>query len=158
MQLPICIQGPSRPAGVPAAGAENRRVKSESSQSQKATDRRETSILRDWILFWAAHHCYPGSPFTAPVASSWKLEVLYVILLLDFCRFFKSQSHFFFWASSMRASQIFVVATIFISMGDLFTYTLHLGHSIPATLVSSLFWNVPSMLRSQSLCNSFLSA
>lgn len=71
-------------------GELNRRVRSHRGQQTGGKP-----VLSATGSVLTAHHCCPGSPFTAPVASSWKPEVLYVILLLDFCRFFKSQRHFF---------------------------------------------------------------
>lgn len=65
---------------------------------------------------------------------------------------------FFFWASSMCTQQIFTAATIFMSMGDLLSHTIHHSHCIATTLAASLSWNVPSMFLPQDLCNIFLSA
>lgn len=96
MQLPICIRAPSALQVCLLQEQKIRRVESESSPVTKG-DRQEGNhypLLLD--LFCAVQHYYPSSPFTAPVSSSWKPEVLYVILLLDCCRFFKSQRHFFF--------------------------------------------------------------
>lgn len=133
---------------------ESRRVR----QSQRVTDRRETTTLRYWTCSALSNTIIPA-PHSLPLYLQTENLKSFTS---SFCEIaVDSLNHkgiFFSWASSMGASQIFVVATIFMSMGDFFSYTLLLGHSIRSTLVSSLFWNVPSTLLSQGLCNSFLSA
>lgn len=76
-----------------------RRVESQSRrvrQSQRVTDRRETTTLRYWTCSALSNTIIPA-PHSLPLyLQTENLKSFTVILLWDCCRFFKSQRHFFF--------------------------------------------------------------
>ena len=91
MQLPICTQGPSLPAGAPDAGAETPKGRSSTMESNRQGGNRG---LRKWTcseLPPTPAPYSPRSPATVPIPQSWKPEVSFAILCLDFCGFFKPQ-------------------------------------------------------------------